>query len=132
MAISYGVAGLLFPAISLLMLAYTNRFLALTATVRNLVSQYKQQPSPHVYNQMLNLQKRIVLLRHIQAIGVMSLTSCTLCMFALLLTFQHIAIFLFGLALVLMVLSLLVSIVEIHLSIIAINLEIEQTFKNHP
>lgn len=129
MTISYHSAGLLFPAISLLMLAYTNKFLGLTSTVRNLVGQYKQHESLHTYQQMLNLKKRILLLRHVQALGVTSLISCTLCMFFLFLGFHLLATAMFGISLILMTLSLLISVVEIHFSVIAINLEIEQVFK---
>lgn len=129
MLISYHNAGLLFPAISLLMLAYTNKFLGLTATVRNLVNQYKKDESIHTYQQMLNLKKRIFLLRHVQALGVTSLLSCTLCMFCLLIGFPFFATILFGAALIFMIFSLLVSVIEIHLSVVAISLEVETLLK---
>lgn len=123
--VTYSSAGLLFPAISLLMLAYTNRFLGLAAVVRNLVAQYKHHPRGHIQQQVLNLKKRIMLLRHVQAIGVMSLASCTACILALVFANQMLAQALFGLAVVLMLLSLMVSLVEIYMSVEAINLELD-------
>jgi len=123
--ISYSSAGLLFPAISLLMLAYTNRFLGLAAVVRNLVALYRHHPQAHIQRQVLNLKKRILLLRQVQAIGVTSLTSCTACMLALVFSCQLLAQALFGLAVVLMLVSLIVSLVEIYMSVEAINLELD-------
>jgi len=124
-ALSYGDAGLLFPAISLLMLAYTNRFLGLTAVARGLVQQYKMTPSTHLTEQMLNLRQRLVLLRHTQAIGVMSLASCTACLLCVLLAQSIAAAWLFGTALLLMLGSLITSLIEIYLSVHAIQVELD-------
>lgn len=124
-ALSYGDAGLLFPAISLLMLAYTNRFLGLAAVARGLVQQYKMTPSTHLTEQMLNLRQRLVLLRHTQAIGVMSLASCTACLLSMLLGQNIAATWLFGTALLLMLGSLVTSLVEIYLSVHAIQVELD-------
>lgn len=44
MEISLTTPALLFPAISLLLLAYTNRFLTLAGLIRNLYKLYKEQP----------------------------------------------------------------------------------------
>jgi hypothetical protein len=123
--ITYSSAGLLFPAISLLMLAYTNRFLGLAAVVRNLVAQYRNNHKLHIQQQVQNLRRRIMLLRHAQAIGVMSLTSCTACLLALVFANQMLAQVLFGLAVILMLLSLMVSLVEIYMSVQAITLELD-------
>lgn len=128
--VTYSSAGLLFPAISLLMLAYTNRFLGLAAVARNLVAQYRHQPKSHIQQQVHNLRKRIMLLRHVQAIGVLSLTSCTACILALVFAQQFAAQLLFGLAVVLMLLSLIVSLIEIYMSVNAINLELDHINDN--
>jgi hypothetical protein len=124
-ALDYGDAGLLFPAISLLMLAYTNRFLGLAAVARGLVHQYKTTPSTHLTKQMLNLRQRLVLLRHTQAIGVMSLASCTACLLCVLLDQATAAAWLFGTALLLMLGSLITSLAEIYLSVHAIQVELD-------
>lgn len=124
-SLDYSAAGLLFPAISLLMLAYTNRFLGLAAVVRSLVLQYRNRPQHHIQEQVFNLKQRILLLRHAQVIGVLSLTACTVCLLALVLQLQLLAQVLFGLAVILMLISLVTSLIEIYLSVRAINLELE-------
>jgi hypothetical protein len=71
MLISINTPALLFPAITLLMLAYTNRFLALSTLIRNLHAQYKQSPADHpqIKDQIRNLSKRLVLIKRMQASG---------------------------------------------------------------
>jgi len=78
MELSITTPALLFPAISLLMLAYTNRFLALASLIRNLHEQYKKDPDQkHIVKQIRNLRARTRLIRLMQAFGVLiSLTSC--------------------------------------------------------
>ena len=70
--------GLLFPAISLLMLAYTNRFLGLANLMRQLILKFQDQKKESDWKQIENLRFRISLLRYIQALGVLSLLLCTL------------------------------------------------------
>ena len=63
---------LLFPAISLLMLAYTNRFLTLATIVRNLYDRYKSNHDENLLGQIANLQYRVYLIRRMQIVGVLS------------------------------------------------------------
>lgn len=81
MDISLTTPALLFPAISLLLVAYTNRFLALGLRIRNLHAQYKNQPDVVLSNQIAILKKRVILIRNMQLLGVGSLFCCVLCMF---------------------------------------------------
>jgi hypothetical protein len=75
---------LLFPAISLLLLAYTNRFLALAALIRELYARYRAQPDPTLLGQLTNLRYRIVLIRNMQACGVASFFCvCCVCLWYL-------------------------------------------------
>ena len=60
---------LLFPAISLLLLAYTNRFLVLAQLIRELNAREGEQIRPFVIEQILNLKKRIRLIRSMQFWG---------------------------------------------------------------
>ncbi len=124
-ALNYNAPGLLFPAISLLMLAYTNRFLGLTAASRGLVSQYRKQPDIRLLQQVQSLRERLSLVRHTQALGVTSLLFCTGCLFALFLNSQPIARLAFAGALVFMMTSLVISLREIYLSVRAINIEFD-------
>lgn len=66
MHVSLTTPALLFPAISLLLLAYTNRFFALAALIRQLSSGDK----PVHQDQIKNLSQRIRIIRRMQEAGV--------------------------------------------------------------
>jgi hypothetical protein len=116
---------LLFPAISLLLLAYTNRFIALSQLIRHLHSQYKEDVKGVVVRQILNLRKRITLIRRMQALGVSSFLLCALSMFLIFINFIFIAQLIFGMSIFLLVLSLVLSLYEIAISTKAIEIELE-------
>ncbi|MFM2416789.1 MAG: hypothetical protein RL385_1512 [Pseudomonadota bacterium] len=122
-ALSFGAPGLLFPAISLLMLAFTNRFLGLAGVARGLIAKFHEEPSPAVAAQIRSLRQRIRLTRTMQALGVLSLALCVACLYALFLALQLLAGALFAGALMLMLASLLVSLREIFLSVNALEIE---------
>jgi hypothetical protein len=115
---------LLFSAISLLLLAYTNRFLALAALVRSLHAKYKENPDERLFGQIRNLRLRLSLIRHMQIHGITSLLLCVICMFVIYIGYMIIAIYIFGIALVLMISSLGISIWEIQISVRALNLQL--------
>ncbi|MCA1324855.1 DUF2721 domain-containing protein [Herbaspirillum sp. alder98] len=116
---------LLFPATSLLLLAYTNRFLVLAQLIRNLQTQHKDDGRDLVLRQILNLRKRIVLTRHMQALGVSSFIICAISMFLIFVEQGRAAEICFGISLFLLVLSLLVSLWEITISTGAIEIGLE-------
>lgn len=117
---------LLFPAISLLLLAYTNRFLALATLIRKLHEEYKVDQKALIWSQIRNLRLRVNLIRAMQALGVSSLLLCVLTMF-LLFTNNHIAgVYVFGISLLLLILSLGISVLEIQLSIKALNIQLSE------
>ena len=116
---------LLFSAISLILLAYTNRFLSLAQLVRNLHDQNKKEPSIRITAQIKNLRKRLSLIRSMQIAGLSSLLLCVFCMFLVYISFQFIAELLFGLALLLLVYSLILSIWEIQISVKALDLHLD-------
>lgn len=115
-ALTYNAPGLLFPAISLLMLAYTNRFHGLAALARHLVEQDNAEQDKSVVSQIKNLRTRINLIRRAQALGVFSLALCTGCLFLLFIAEQDLARLTFGMALLCMLASLMLLLWEIHLS----------------
>ncbi len=117
---------LLFPAISLLMLAYTNRFVVLTNVIRQLSNLDKAPATTLVVRQMENLRVRVQVIRQMQAFGVLSFVFCTMSMFALLLEWLLVGQFLFAISLVLLVASLLFSFYEVHISTKAIDIELEK------
>jgi len=126
MEINLTTPALLFPAISLLLLAFTNRFLALANLIRGLKKQYEVDRNSNLLFQLKNLQLRINLIRNMQAFGIASLLLCVVCMFAIFLDLQLAGKTLFGSSLVLLMISLLYSIREILISVNALNLELKQ------
>lgn len=120
---------LLFPAISLLLVAYTNRFNTIGSRIRNLNSQYREHPDDILMGQIKSLRKRLYLIRNMQAFGVASLFCCVLCMF-ILFTGQLLAgKIIFSACLVLMLVSLGLSFREILLSVQALDLELSRMQK---
>jgi len=115
---------ILFPAISLLLLAYTNRFLALAALIRSLHDRHVAKPDELIVAQIGNLRYRVLLIRNMQALGVLSLLLCTLCIFLLFVNQEMIAKLTFGASLLLMVGSLGISFHEIQVSVNALNLQL--------
>jgi hypothetical protein len=115
---------LLFPAISLLLLAYTNRFLALAALMRELHNRYKRERDPRIKGQIANLRYRIKIIRNMQICGVASFFGCVLCMFVLFSGYVWIGQWVFGASLTFLMISLLLSLRELLVSIDALNLEI--------
>jgi hypothetical protein len=100
---------LLFSAISLLLLAYTNRFLALAVLVRSLHAIYRENPDDILYGQIKNLRLRLSIIRHMQIYGLLSLLLCVICMFLIYIGYMLIAIYVFGFALLLLIASLGIS-----------------------
>jgi hypothetical protein len=122
---------LLFSAISLLLLAFTNRFLALAALVRSLHAKYKEHPDELLFGQIKNLRLRLSLIRHMQIYGITSLLLCVICMFLIYVGYMIIAIYVFGVALLLLIGSLGISIWEIQISVRALNLQLSD-LEDHP
>ena len=122
--LSYSAPGLLFPAISLLMLAFTNRFLGLAGVARALIAKHHEAPSAAIEAQLRSLRQRIRLTRSMQALGVLSLSLCVACLFALFFDWQSAGRALFSGALLLMLAALMVSLREIHLSVHALEIEL--------
>ena len=115
---------LLFSAISLILLAYTNRFVAYTGVVRNLHKQYIESPSTVLKGQIENLRKRLYLIRTMQILGVTSLFLCVITMFLLFIGSALFAAWMFAIALLLLCASLAISIWEIQISVKALELHL--------
>lgn len=124
MELSLATPALLFSAISLLLLAFTNRFLALAQVVRNLHDKYKQEPNNLIYQQIRNLRKRLHLIRSTQVAGISSLLLCVITMFLLYINFHITAEIIFGIALILLIVSLALSIWEIQISVQALDMHL--------
>ena len=116
---------LLFPAISLLLLAYTNRFLVLAQLIRQLNTREGGQVRDMAKRQIENLRQRMFLIRSMQRWGVISFVLCTLSMFFLFMQWAMAGQLAFGASLASLMLSLLVSLYEIQISCNAIKIELE-------
>ncbi|MBA3014922.1 MAG: DUF2721 domain-containing protein [Proteobacteria bacterium] len=124
MDITLTTPALLFPAISLLLVAYTNRFNTIGGRVRMLHSQYKLNQDDILVGQIDSLRKRLYLIRNMQAFGVASLFLCVLCLFVLFAGEIFVGKIIFSLSLILMMISLGLSFREILLSVNALDIEL--------
>ncbi len=125
MEITFNTPAILFPAITLLLLAYTNRFLALANLIRKLHDEYISGKKNNVlFEQIRNLKRRINYIRSMQAMGVFSFLCCVVSMFAIYKAWTKIAEYAFALSLLSLLVSLIISLVEIFLSTKALELEL--------
>lgn len=124
MEITLATPALLFPAISLLLLAYTNRFLGLATVVRSLHAAHKAAPDEGIVRQIQNIRTRLKMIRTMQLLGVISILLCTVAMFCLFLGWIPAGKMVFGASLVLMIASLVVSAWEIQISVRALNVQL--------
>lgn len=125
MDITINTPALLFPAISLIMLAYTNRFLALSNRVRSLHDKYQNHEQKHIiHGQIKNLRYRLKLIKNMQALGVLTFLSCIFCMYLIHREAMVVANIVFGFSLITFSASLTLSLLEIQLSTKALELEL--------
>ena len=114
MEISITTPALLFPAISLLLLAYTNRFLAIASLVRKLFDDYIHlKNKKNLLAQIRSLRKRLNYIRFMQAAGVSSFLLCVACMYCIYRSWDGLANILFATSLIFLLVSLFFSLVEI-------------------
>ncbi|ADG92676.1 conserved hypothetical protein [Arcobacter nitrofigilis DSM 7299] len=129
MEIGISTPALLFPAISLLLLAYTNRFLTTGQLIRSISRQAREQETGELRGQIANLKTRLELTKWMQFFGVVSMLLCTVSMFSLFLQFHDIGKKIFGLSLITMCISLCISLWEVYISSNALNLELKDLDK---
>lgn len=116
---------LLFPAISLLLLAYTNRFLSIATLIRQLHAKYLENPEKGVvYGQIANLRRRLQLIRLMQVTGVLSFFFCVVSMILIFQELGKAGSYVFGLSLVLLLFSLGILLKELFISTKALELEL--------
>ena len=124
MDIDLTTPALLFSAISLIMLAYTNRFMSYAQLVRTLKDKYRENRSSVTAAQIDNLRKRLYLTRSMQVTGTGSLLLCVVSMFLIYIQLNTISAYVFGIALVLLIISLSISVREIYISVKALELHL--------
>lgn len=122
MDFSLTTPALLFPTVSLLLLAYTNRFLTLATIIRSLHDRYQNDHSANLLRQIANLRYRVYLIRNTQIYGTLSLLFCVVSMFALFAGWLTGGQWSFAIALILMIVSLGISLRELQISVGALDL----------
>jgi len=125
MQISVTTPALLFPAISLFMLAFTNRFLSLGSRVRSLHDQYRREKHHSIRKQIENLRLRIHLIRRMQGYAIISMLCCILSMVCLFQDLELAGSILFGASLLFLAISLILSFMEIRISVRALDILLE-------
>ena len=126
MDISINTPALLFPAVSLVLLAYTNRFLALSNRVRSLHDKYLINPTPNksIHQHIKNLRYRLKLIKNMQTFGVLTFITSIFCIFFIYIDQMIVANVFFALGLISFIISLFLSLLEIRLSNKAIEIEL--------
>lgn len=124
MVLEMSIPALLFPAISLTMLAYNARYLAIAALIRQLHKTYLSNKSKNIGLQITQLRKRLYLIRNMQASAILSFLGAVITMGLLYLESNHIANIIFGISLLALVLSLTLSFIEVQLSTKSLNTQL--------
>lgn len=125
MDISINTPALLFPAISLIMLAYTNRFLSLSNRIRSLHDKYAGHAKQHIiHGQIKSIRYRLKLIKNMQALGVITFLSCILCMYFIYIEWPIMAHWVFAFSLITFAASLALSLIEIQQSTKALEIEL--------
>ncbi len=127
--LSITTPALMFSAVSLILLAYTNRFLSYAQIVRNLYADYKKNKDIVLVDQIKNLRRRLYLIRSMQTFGVISLFLSMASMLLLYLDINLLGAISFALGLVSMIISLAISLLEIRISVRALDLHLKDMEK---
>lgn len=129
MELTISTPALLFSTVSLLMIAFTNRFVAISSLIRDLHEKFRTNPESVYVAQIRNLHTRLRLIRAIQVLAVLSLLVSAVSMFVIYGGNQLLARYLFGAALLLQIAALLISVWEISISINALQIELSDMEK---
>ena len=124
MTVSLETPALLFSATSLILLAYTNRFLTIAGIVRGLKKNYEESQTKSILLEIKNLNLRLTLIRHMQMYGVLSLFFSVFALTLLFFDIQDWGTYMFGFSLLLMLISLAVSFWEISISVRALQIHL--------
>ncbi len=124
MELTISTPAILFSTVSLMMIAFTNRYLAIASLIRELHDKFRISPDENYVAQIKHLHRRVHIIRNIQFIIVSSLLLSAISMLFIYLHYQYVAQVLFFIALLLQIAALSLSIWEISLSIHALKIEL--------
>ncbi|NKI31124.1 DUF2721 domain-containing protein [Croceivirga thetidis] len=129
MQLSLSIPALLFPAISLTMLAYNARYLAIAALIRQLHAQFEDSQSSPLKLQIESLRKRLNIIKNMQATAIISFLLAAVTMFLIYVEFDVWANIIFGISLIFLMISLLLSLIEVQLSTKALGIQLNNMDK---
>lgn len=121
--LSLSTPSILFSAVSLIMLAYTNRFLSYAQLIRTMSSD--ERITEEQISQIENLRKRLYMTRRMQIWGILSLFLCVVSTFLIFVGWQNAAIYVFAIALICLIISLAISIRELYISVNALDIHLD-------
>lgn len=130
MILEMSIPALLFPAISLTMLAYNARYLAIASLIRQLHKEYVSSYSEIIGMQINQLRKRLYLIRNMQATAIISFLGAVITMALLYTSNNKSANIVFGLSLLALVISLTISLIEVQLSTKSLNIQLNSIEEN--
>lgn len=125
MELTITTPALLFPTVSLILLAYTNRFLAVAALIRKLAAQYKDDHNENIADQIKSLRLRVRLIRDMQMLSIFALFLSVVCMFSLFIGEVELAKYIFSASLLSLMISLGMSLREIMISTHALSIQLK-------
>ena len=125
MDLNISTPGLIFPSISFLLIAYSNRFLAIATLIRDLKTKFSENKAEILLKQIKNLRYRLKLIRWMQAVAVFGMLLALLSIFSLYLELDLIGKIFFVSAVISITTSLSIALVEIMFSGRALDLELE-------
>ena len=125
MELTITTPALLFPTVSLILLAYTNRFLAVAALIRKLAAQYKDDHNENIADQIKSLRLRVRLIRDMQMLSIFALFLSVVCMFSLFIGEGALAKYIFSASLLSLMISLGMSLREIMISTHALSIQLK-------
>lgn len=131
MNLSIETPALLFSATSLILLAYTNRFLTIAQIVRSLKKNYDQDHTKSILIEIKNLNQRITLIRYMQLFGVLCLFLSVSAMFLLFLNYETTGIYVFGVSLLSLLISLGISFWEVSISVNALRVHLQDLMEEN-
>jgi len=125
MQLTLSIPALLFPAISLSMLAYNARYLAIAALIRQLHQKFQETASPTIGLQVKQLNKRLSIIKNMQAVAILSFLFSVITMFLIYIELDFWANLVFGISLFALMISLILSFIEVQLSTKALSIQLE-------
>lgn len=125
MQLTLSIPALLFPAISLTMLAYNARYLAIANLIRQLHKQFQESEDAPLKKQIDSLRKRLEIIKNMQATAIISFLLAAVTMFFVYVEFTIWANIIFGISLVFLMVSLVLSLIEVQLSTKALGIQLK-------